>query len=174
MKFVCTFFGMFLLAGSAGAADLYRWVDEEGRTHIADAVPPRYQGVAVRLDTSASEISESQRQEALARAAREKQLVEERMQAAPPPAPPAVSMPPASRAGELRASDISEAECAAQIRAYRESQECFAQFTVSRRDGRHHRRAFVRPEAYNYCTRVPSPYSKCGLPSSSPSDGYPY
>lgn len=174
MRLRCMLLGMIVLAGAVEAADLYRWVDENGRTHVADVVPPRYQDVATKVDTTPSAIPESQRQEALDRAAREKQLVEERMHAAPPPPPPAASMPPPSRAGELRPSDISDAECAEQIRAYRESQECFAQFTVSRRDGRHHRRAFVRPEAYDHCKRVPSPYSKCGPPSYSPSEGYPY
>lgn len=170
----CSFLllGLLALGSVAGAADLYRWVDENGRTHVSDVVPTRYHDVATKIDTSASEISESQRQEALARAAREKQLVEERMRASPPPPPP-VSATPKSKTVELTPPDNSDAECAELIRAYRESQECFAPFMVTRRDGRHHRRGWVRPEAYRYCQRVQSPYAKCGLPSHSPSDS-PY
>lgn len=164
--------GLLALCGAADAADLYRWVDETGRTQISDVVPARYRDVATRIDTSASEIPESQRQEALERAAREKQLVEERMRAAQPPSPPPAPVPQ-PKTVELTPPDNSDAECAELIRAYRESQECFAPFMVMRRDGRHHRRGWVRPEAYRYCQRVQSPYAKCGLPSRSPSDS-PY
>lgn len=164
--------GLLALGSVAGAADLYRWVDENGRTHVSDIVPTRYHDVATKIDTSASEIPESQRQEALVRAAREKQLVEERMRASPQPPPP-VSATPKSKAVELTSPNNSDAECAELIRAYRESQECFAPFMVTRRDGRHHSRGWVRPEAYRYCQRVQSPYVKCGPPSHSPSD-FPY
>lgn len=164
--------GLLALGSVAGAADLYRWVDENGRTHVSDIVPTRYHDVATKIDTSASEISESQRQEALARAAREKQLAEERMRAMPP-APEPVPVKPQPKTAELTPPDNSDAECADLIRAYRESQECFAPFMVTRRNGRHHSRGWVRPEAYRYCQRVQSPYAKCGLPSHSPSDS-PY
>lgn len=165
-------FGLIALsAAAAGAGDLYRWVDENGSTHVSDVVPAPYRGIAERVDTSASEISDAQRQEALARAAREKQLADERDRAAqieqsqPPPTRP--------KTAELSPSDNSDAECEQLIREYRESQECFAPFMFSHGNGRH-RRSGVRQEAYLYCKRVQSPYAKCGLPSRSPSDAYPF
>jgi hypothetical protein len=163
-------FGLAALSAVASAGDLYRWVDENGRTHVSDVVPAPYRDIAKRVDTRASEISDSQRQEALARATREKQLADERDRAAqseqPPPPAPATG-----RAADLTPPDNSAAECEQLIREYRESQECFAPFMFSRRDGRH-RRSGVREEAYLYCKRVQSPYAKCGLPSRSPSDEY--
>ncbi len=143
--------GCALLSMAAGAADLYRWVDESGHTHVSDIVPARYQDAATKVDTSSSEISESRRQEALARAAREKQLVEESEKAAPAAPPPPV------RAEKPAVPDSGETECDRLIRAYRESQECFAPFK--------RRRGGTRPEAYRYCTPVQSPYAQCGLPS---------
>jgi hypothetical protein len=165
-------FGLIALSATAGAGDLYRWVDENGRTHVSDVVPAPYRDIAKRVDTSASEIPENQRQEALERAAREKQLSDERTRAAqaeqsqsPLPAP--------AKTTELSPPDNTAAECEQLIREYRESQECFAPFMFSRRDGRH-RRSGVRQEAYLYCKRVQSPYAKCGLPSRSPSDESSY
>jgi hypothetical protein len=144
--------GCALLSTAAGAADLYRWVDESGHTHVSDSVPARYQDVATKVDTSSSEVSESRRQEALARAAREKQLVEEseKVEQSVPLLPPVRTEMPA-------VPDSGETECDRLIRAYRESQECFAPFQ--------RRRGGTRPEAYRYCTPVQSPYAQCGLPS---------
>lgn len=164
-------FGLVALSTAASAGDLYRWVDENGRTHVSDVVPAQYRDIAKRVDTSASEIPDSQRQEALARAAREKQLSEERDRAAQ--IEQAQRSPPPPKTVELSTPDNSAAECEQLIREYRESQECFAPFMFSRGYGRH-RQSGVRQEAYLYCKRVQSPYAKCGLPSRSPSDETPY
>lgn len=146
-----------LLTSFASATDIYRWVDENGRTSLSDQVPERYRNVATKVDTSASELSESQRQEALARAAREKQKVEEAAQAAPPASP----MP---KAGQLTpSSGMRETECEALMRAYRESQECFAPFMLAGSDGSPHSGG-VREEAFLYCTSVPDPSQQCGSP----------
>lgn len=162
-------FGLIALSATASAGDLYRWVDGNGRTHVSDVVPAQYRDVAKRVDTSASEIPDSQRQEALARAAREKQLSEERDRAAQ--IEQAQRPPPPAKTVELTPPDNSAAECEQLVREYRESQECFAPFMFSHGYGRH-RRSGVRQEAYLYCKRVQSPYAKCGVPSRSPSDEY--
>lgn len=65
---VCLVFGT-----AAFAEDIYRWVDEKGRVSISDNVPARYRDVATKIDASASNISERQRQQALERADRERQ-----------------------------------------------------------------------------------------------------
>ena len=161
--------GLIALSAVAGAADLYRWEDESGRTHVSDVVPAAYRNVATRVDTSPSEISESQQQEALARAAREKALADESARAAREKA--AQQKPAPAAAIERATPDQAESECDQLIREYRESQECFAPFRFGWRDGRH-RRGGVREDAYLYCKPVPSPYAKCGPPSRAPSDDY--
>src|SRR5262245_969082 len=52
-----------LVAPLAHSADIYRWVDEQGRTHISDTVPERYRGVATRLDAKPIEPTAQQRAE---------------------------------------------------------------------------------------------------------------
>ena len=37
------------MAVSAQATDVYRWVDEHGRVHLADSVPDRYKSSAMRI-----------------------------------------------------------------------------------------------------------------------------
>lgn len=150
----------FLLAGSmlfstAYAATIYQWVDENGRTQLSDTVPPRYKDVATKVDTSASRVSEKQRQEALERVAREKEQVEaaERTRAESAAKTADQSAEPKNAPPVIESKGI---DCEQLMRAYRESQECFAPFM--RVDGG------VREEANQYCTSVPDPSSKCGVP----------
>ena len=142
-------------AVTAHAKELYRWVDEKGTTHIADTVPPEYRKSAKRIDTRASQVSESDRAAAAERAAKEKAALDNPV--------PAQARP---RAGELvpanrpAASGLDEqrARCDEWRRAYAESQSCFNSFgTVS---------GAVRAEAYRHCTEVPDPSPTCGIPSN--------
>ncbi|MFJ7567158.1 DUF4124 domain-containing protein [Herminiimonas sp. NPDC097707] len=151
--FICT-----LLLSNTHAADIYQWVDENGRTQVSDVVPARYKNVATKVDTSASELTESQRQEARTRAEREKQKAKEAAQAMQPASP-------VPSAGQLTpSSGMRETECEALMRAYRESQECFAPFVFRGPDGRPRRGGRVREEAFLYCTSVPDPSQQCGSP----------
>ena len=81
-----------VLAPLAHAADIYRWVDEKGLTHISDTVPPQYRKNATRIDTSASQVSESDRALAAERAAREKAALDS-SQPVPAKAPRAGEVP---------------------------------------------------------------------------------
>ena len=98
------------LALVAHATDIYRWVDDQGRTHFADVVPERYKSVATKIDSKSSELSEGARAEAAARAARERTQAEfeaaqrARSQAAKTAAPPlstsTASQPPRNDSGD--------------------------------------------------------------------------
>lgn len=50
----------------ANATDIYRWVDDQGRIHIADSIPEHYRSNATRIDSKQFELSESERSAALA------------------------------------------------------------------------------------------------------------
>lgn len=63
MMLVCT-----VCSVGTAAADMYRWLDENGRVSISDNVPERYRDAATKIDTNALDISDSQRREALERA----------------------------------------------------------------------------------------------------------
>ena len=137
---------------TANAADIYRWVDETGRTHLSDVVPDRYKRSAVRVDPQLPEPTPAQRREAEARAARERQRA-----AAIQSAGPAASAPGSLSAGAASARPSgAEADCETSRRRYQESQECFAPFRLAN--------GAVRAEAFAHCTVVPDPSVACGLP----------
>lgn len=149
-------FACSMLFSTAYATTIYQWVDENGRTQISDTVPPRYKDVATKVDTSASRVSEKQRQEALERVAKEKELVESANRARADAAATKAADQPADPKSASPFVD-KNADCEQLMRAYRESQECFAPFM--RVEGG------TREEAYKYCTPVADPSVKCGLPS---------
>ncbi len=151
---IAVLLGCILVSSAAFAMDVYQWVDENGRTQISDQVPARYKGVAKKIDTSPSELTESQRREALARAAREKQQAEA---AAAKLKADAAKAPEKKTAKESKPAASNSDDCEKLMRAYRESQECFAPYM--RQQGG------TREEAYKYCTPVADPSGKCGLPS---------
>ncbi len=149
-----------LLISSAYGATIYQWIDENGRTHISDTVPARYKDVATKLDTEASRVSEKQRQEALERVAREKQQVEAADKARAEAAAAKAADQSAGQKSAIPIVDGKSDDCEELMRAYRESQECFAPYM--RVEGG------PREEAYKYCTPVPDPSGKCGLPGELP------
>lgn len=148
-----------MLFSTAHATTIYQWVDENGRTQLSDTVPPRYKDVATKVDTSASRVSEKQRQEALERVAREKEQIEAAKRARDAAAK--ASDQPAKPNSAAPVVDNKSSDCEQLMRAYRESQECFAPFM--RVEGG------TREEAYKYCTPVADPSSKCGAPDELPS-----
>ena len=60
-------------AGLSNAADIWRWVDEHGRTHVADSVPERYKAIATKIESQKSQPSESERAAAVGRAAKDRE-----------------------------------------------------------------------------------------------------
>jgi hypothetical protein len=145
-----------LLALSAQGAVIYRWVDESGRTHVSDVVPEKYRKSATRIDSSSSEVSPEQRQQAERAAAKEKALAEEavtRHQSTP-------AFQPASAASQAAASKrpaqgvTDSTDCATWRRLYRESMECFGPFRTTS--------GATKAEAFEKCNPIPSPELKCG------------
>ncbi|WP_291010072.1 DUF4124 domain-containing protein [Hydrogenophaga sp.] len=147
-----------LLCTLAGvqAGDIYRWVDDQGRTHWSDVVPEKYRNNATRVDTRQYELTPEQQREAAERAARERahapELPEPPAMAAPTPAAPQA---PAPSVVKRPVEQVTEStDCATWWRLYRESQECFGPFhTVG---------GGLKPEAFDHCNEIPSPELKCG------------
>jgi hypothetical protein len=133
------------------AADLYRWVDESGRTHITDTVPEQYRKSATRIDTRQFEATSEQRREAEERAERERARVraiqEERARGARPAAAPAAAP-----------RQAAAADCAELHRRYRESLDCFAPYIQAN--------GTTKAEAYSKCAVVKDPSPECGPPGS--------
>ena len=145
-----------LFAVSAQATEIYRWIDETGRTHVADVVPEKYRKSAIRIDSSQSEVSPEQRQQAERAAARNKVLAEEAAKRSQkPPVRASVS---ASRPATVKrpVQGVTEStDCETWLRLYRESVECFAPFRTTR--------GATRAEAFEKCNPIASPELKCGV-----------
>lgn len=149
-------FAALVACASAQAAAIYRWVDEDGRTHVADVVPEKYRATATRIDSGQYEVSPEQRRQAEERAARDKTLA---AQSAARRADRAASAPgtKASAPASARrpAQGVTDAtDCETWRRLYRESEDCFAPYRTTR--------GGTRAEAFEKCNPIPSPELKCG------------
>jgi hypothetical protein len=133
------------------AADIYRWVDETGRTQFGDTVPDKYKGSARKLENPPLP-TERQRSEGAARAAKEKSAA-----ARTPDDKAGAAKAGAKPAPVAAAQRPSDEECARQQRLYRASQECFAPYRQAN--------GSIKVEAYKLCTEVRDPSPQCGIPA---------
>ena len=153
MKSSLVLFCSCLCVASLHAADVYRWVDDTGRTQYSDVVPQKYRNSARRIDTQPP-LTDEQRAQAEARANRDLKEADEIGRTA--------GLPPSGAAGSGTGAPAdftppANADCATQHRLYRESQECFAPFRMAT--------GAVKPEAFNICgAPVFDPSPQCGPP----------
>jgi hypothetical protein len=135
---------------------IYRWVDENGRTHVSDAVPERYKKSATRIDSGQYDVSPERRKQAQEQAAREKALVDDaarRREDAPLPASaPAASMPKGSKRPAQGVTDSTD--CETWRRLYRDSLECFGPYRTAK--------GATKAEAFEKSADIPDPRAKCG------------
>ena len=146
------FAALLCLPLAGHCADMYRWVDERGRTHIADTVPEKYRDAAKKLDSRSFEPTPQQRSEAAARAAKDRSKLSQ-------PAPgreqaPASAVSPAKPAPTGSATPTGGTECDRLWSEFRESEQCMAAFMMGGRG--------IKAEAFEKCKEVRSPAQKCG------------
>jgi hypothetical protein len=150
-----------LVVCTAHAADIYRWVDENGRTQVSDQVPEKYRASAKRLgDSRQHELTAEQRREADVRAAREKSRAEEEAQAkahaeaqAAATASAALATRAASAAGKPEPGEASV--CNDLRRRYQQSQDCFEPYRTA---------TGIRAEAFDVCgPPLTDPFRRCGI-----------
>ena len=146
------------LSASVQATSLCRWVDESGRTQIAEVVPETYKRVAVCTDSQTYELSPEQLRAAEKRVADDKAMAREA--AAKPPSDLTSSAPrparAASQAGAKRPTEVvtADTDCTTWWRIYDESVECFGPYRTTR--------GATKPEGFDRCNVVASPEPKCG------------
>jgi len=149
------------LGSSAEAADLYRWVDDQGRTQLSDVVPEKYRTVATKIDFKHFELTDAQRAEADARAARARQRTVEAA-ASQPKTRNQVDPPPVSSLGVAPKPKTQatgdKLDCESQWRLYRESLACFAPYYRANHS--------LRSEAFENCTELRDPSDKCSISSA--------
>jgi hypothetical protein len=149
---------MLLLSNPAEATSICRWVNESGRTQIAEVVPEKYRKVAICTDSRKYELSAEQVRAAQQRVADDRARAREA--AAKPPSDRAssagdparaVSNPSPKRPTEVVTADT---DCATWWRIYDESVECFGPYRTTR--------GATKPEGFDRCNVVASPEPKCG------------
>jgi hypothetical protein len=136
-----------VLPGVAAATEIYRWVDEQGKPHIADK-PPKNPPANMTRETMPSQETSPQRQrEAQERAQRDQQrarALEDQRGKTPVQAPP---VRPSQPAGSQ--------DCKARWAAYERSQACFAPYRTAE--------AGLKPEAFTACgPDLTDPSPDCG------------
>jgi hypothetical protein len=152
------FLAVLLCAYSlAHANEIYRWVDENGRTHFGDSVPAKYKKSATRVNARQLEPSDAQRRQAAERAALERAAFE-RARARPAQEEnarvPSRTIPPEQSAGAGQSGNANTLDCETAQRLYRESLACFDRFrTVS---------GAARAEAFEHCKVMLDPSPRCG------------
>lgn len=141
------------------ASVIYRWVDDQGHTHMSDVVPARYRKSAKPIESSQFEVSAERKKQADEQAAREKAAAEEatkkRFQngaASQPTLPPASS--PAGIVKRPAQGVTDSTDCDTWRRLYAESQACFGPYRNAT--------GGIKSEAFEHCTEIPCPDYKCG------------
>lgn len=139
----------------AAEPTVFRWTDEQGKTHYAERVPEKYQKTAKPLPAGAAGPSEAQQRDALDRAASQKHRAADIEGAAskprlPAPPSPAASTPPLKRPAQV---PDNQTDCPTWARLYQESLDCFGPYRTAR--------GATREEAFAHCTAVDAPPSRC-------------
>jgi hypothetical protein len=145
-----------LCLAPAYAATIYKWVDEQGVTHISDKVPERYKASAKQIDSRGYNVSEADRRAAAAQA-------ERTMQAAAPPtqATSAALEVNAERKPPIQAARTG-GDCASLWRAFYDAQACFDKGPKAS--------GLVNPTRNPECPVVLAPSQRCGPAVLSPQD----
>lgn len=144
-------------ASAAHAAQICRWVDDQGRTQMSDVVPEAYRAKATCVDSSRFEATPQDRRDAEQRAAAERARAASAAARTPPPAPAvALTAPAASAPSKKRPAETvtDRTDCATWWRLYDESGACFGPYRNVK--------GGIKPEAYERCNVIPSPEVKCG------------
>jgi Domain of unknown function (DUF4124) len=155
-----------LPAAAAGAATVYRWVDEQGKVHYSELVPERYQKAAKPVDTTAGQPGAEQQREALERAQKERARAPAAAAAASaaaaakqarPPSGAASAASPASRAAAKRPAQTpdDQTDCETWQRLFLESAACFGPYRTVR--------GATKPEAFDVCNVVLEPPPRCRI-----------
>ena len=145
MRIACLMaFAAFFTA--AWGADIYKWVDEKGRTQYGQSVPDKYKKSAIKIEQEIHTPTDAQREEAAARAAQDKEKAAALATRKLEPAKPRTSVKPApaSAAVENKAT-----RCEAERQKYRESVACFEPYRMPN--------GAIQPEGLEKCVSMKEP-----------------
>ena len=117
---------------TALAGDIYRWKDEQGRTHMGDTVPAQYKANAVKSSSKAFDLPQQQVIDAGTARAKQISDAEKIRTSQNNPQPRDGNQPSAPvNAASTDSPRVGETTCQEQQRAYAESTSCFENFKNS-------------------------------------------
>ena len=122
---------LLLLLALPAQAEIYKWVDERGRTHFGEAPPERYRKSATAVSPSPLNTIDGQ---ALGK---------------PTARQPAAAGAPAEAPAPPSIPESDAARCAREHARFSESQACFARFRNAN--------GSLRAEASTQCEAIPQP-----------------
>lgn len=133
-------------------AQVYKWVDENGKVHYGDAPPEQAQGKkkSVKINTPAP--SPADREAALKRAEEERRKLDQFTQTRRSAEAKAKQDKPATATAGSTAP-ANETPCQKEWREFREKAACFAPYRTAT--------GGIRPEAYERCKEAVQPSSPC-------------
>ena len=147
----------------SAAPTIYRWTDEQGKTHYTEQVPEKYLKTAKPVATGGAEPSVAQQREAQERAASQQRRAAAIDSAASKAKSNIRPSPAASTPRVKRPAQVpnERTDCPTWARLDQESLDCFGPYRTTR--------GATRVEAFTYCTAVDAPPSRCrpGLPDES-------
>jgi Domain of unknown function (DUF4124) len=150
------------LAAPATATEIYRWVDDQGKTHFSDIVPEKYKDRATPVQAKTNEPSPEERSRASERAGKANADTGAASTASTArgasTARPAASATSATKRPPRAPSE--DTDCETWRRLYRESLDCFAPYRTVR--------GTTKAEAFEHCNPVVEPPIRCGRVSTSP------
>ena len=136
------------VSAAALGAEIFKWVDDQGRTQYGQSVPDKYRKSAIKVEREIATPTDAQRQEAAARAAKDKEKAETmaaRKKTEPGRPRPAPAPSPAS----VAAVDDKASRCEAEKQKYRESETCFAPYRTPT--------GAIQPEGFEHCVAMKEP-----------------
>lgn len=146
-KIIFLIFLELLLSLNSNAGEVYKWVDETGRTHFGDTIPERYQDKSKKIDVTASKLTDAQRKEGMDRATKEKMALKNDSETNQE----TVIHTPLE--GLKKKPAPASTTCREKMQAWRESAACFDKYR--------NQNGSVKPEAYRNCTDVKKPAEIC-------------
>ena len=129
---------------AAEGAELFKWVDEKGRTHYGESIPDQYKKKATKIERTISDPTDAQRRDAVERSAKEKLRATEAPGAAPD-TPPSNTTPQPT----VSNTNVRGDSCEEQKQRYLESDLCFAPFRNAN--------GTIKAEAFRHCVEVKEP-----------------
>ncbi len=145
-------------AAPALAGDIYKWVDETGRTQLSDSVPEKYKKSATRVDGSRYELTAQERAESSARLEKERAADAAKRKASAQTAAPSAAASASIVSSKQKSEADTKTDCETLRRLYRESQDCFAPYVTTG--------GATKAEGFQRCTPVLDPTAKCGAPKA--------